>query len=176
LQLATERLVLRLPTPADAPAFVEFLTDAEVMRFLGGVVPRDAAPAVVQQWIDAWEANGIGKFVVERRTDGAIVGRVGLNVCDDRTWEQTTFAAAGEHAQPEVAWGLARAHWGHGYAVEAAAAARDWGQSKRGLTGLVSLVAPDNERSAAVAARLGARRSETVDRASGGQLVIWVHP
>jgi RimJ/RimL family protein N-acetyltransferase len=173
--LQTERLLLRRPTPDDGPAFVPFLIDSEVMRFLGGPVPVEAAPAAVQSWIDAWAANGVGKFVVERRDDGAIVGRVGINVWDDRTWEQTTFAAAGEHAQPEVAWGLARAHWGHGYALEAAQAARAWARDDRGIGDLVSLVAPDNHRSAAVAERLGARRTRTVRRATGGSLVVWVH-
>jgi RimJ/RimL family protein N-acetyltransferase len=176
LRIETDRLLLRLPEPGDAPAFAAFLADAEVMRFLGGAVPHEAAAAVVQGWIDAWRANGIGKFVVERRADGAVVGRVGLNVWDDRTWEQTTYEAAGEHGQPEVAWGLAREHWGHGYAVEAAAAARDWARAERGLANLVSLVDPRNHRSAAVAARLGARRADTVSRASGGTLVVWEHP
>jgi RimJ/RimL family protein N-acetyltransferase len=176
LQLRTERLLLRPPTREDAPAFVEFLTDPDVMRFLGGTVPAEAVPDVVQRWIDAWRSNGVGKFVVVRCADDAILGRVGVNVWDAREWVQTTFEAAGEHAQPEVAWGLARAHWGHGYAFEAAAAARDWARTERGLTDLVSLVAPGNDRSAALAARLGAHRTRTVHAPGGRPLVVWAYP
>jgi RimJ/RimL family protein N-acetyltransferase len=117
--------VLRPPTLADVDGAAPYLADPEVMRFLGGeVVPRADAEKVVQRWIDAWEANGVGKFI----------------------------------------------DWGLGYATEAAAAVRDWASR---LGPLISLIAPDNVRSARVAERLGATRGETV---AGGRLVVWRHP
>ena len=162
--------MLRPPTLADADGAAPYLADPEVMRFLGGeTVPREDAGKVVQRWIDAWEANGVGKFVVETHA-GVPLGRVGINVWDARTWEQTTFAASGPDARPELAWALAREHWGFGYATEAAAAVREWA---RRLDPLISLIAPDNVRSARVAERLGATRGEEV---AGGSLVVWRHP
>src|SRR5581483_10879112 len=123
----TARLVLRPPRLEDAPAAAELLGNAEVMRFLGGeTVPPQDVPAVVQKWIDRWQLNGVGPFVLERREDGRFVGRAGVLVWDTRTWTHCSLAEAGDDAQPEIGWALARAHWGNGYATEAARAVRDW--------------------------------------------------
>jgi RimJ/RimL family protein N-acetyltransferase len=176
--LTTERLLLRKPTADDAEAVIGLLGDIEVMRYLGGEpVPPEAVPAAVQRWVDAWQRDGIGKFLVERLADGAVVGRVGVNVWDASGWNVSSFAAAGEHAQPELGWALAREHWGRGYAVESARAVRDWLDAEHGYERLISLVRPDNVRSQRVAERLGARRVETVtERGSGDPLVVWLHP
>src|SRR5207248_1953970 len=80
-----------------------------------------------------------GKLIVERRDDGVVVGRVGLKYYDPATWERS----AAPDAQPELGWAIARAHWGRGYATEAARAVRDWSRHGR----LVSLITADNVRS-----------------------------
>lgn len=174
LRLETERLVLRMPRLEDADAFVPFFADREVMRFLGGeTVPSGDVPGVIQRWMDDWRDNGVGKLVAEDRAS-AVVGRVGINVWDARTWTQSTYARAGESARPELAWSLLRAHWGLGYATEAAVAVRDWVRAGERVDGeLVSLVAPANARSARVAEKLGATWRETV---ADGALDVWVHP
>ena len=177
MRLETERLVLRNPGLEDAEAALEYLTDPEVMRFLGGVEPDGDARAVIERWLARWDANGFGHVVIERREDGRFLGRIGMIVWDTRTWRQLTDAAdAGAHAQPELGWTLARAHWGRGYATEAARAVRDWARSELGLERLVSLIAPENVRSQHVAARLGAKPTETVTLFDGSPAVIWVHP
>jgi RimJ/RimL family protein N-acetyltransferase len=168
--------VLRLPRLEDAPAAAELLGNAEVMRFLGGeTVPPEAVPAVVQKWIDRWELNDVGPFVLERREDGRFVGRAGVLVWDTRTWTHCSLAEAAAYAQPEIGWALARAHWGNGYATEAARAVRDWARAERGFDRLVSLIAPDNVASQRVAERLGARPTETVDVFDTHEAVVWVH-
>jgi RimJ/RimL family protein N-acetyltransferase len=175
VELRTERLRLRTPRPEDADGVAEYLTDAEAMRFLGGsIVPREAIPAVIERWLAGWEVDGFGRLVVERRSDGRLLGRVGPTVFDARTWRNATLADAGEHAQLELGWALLRAHWGCGYATEAALAARDWA---RGLTGgrLVSLIHPENERSRRVAERLGAAPGETVTMFDDSLAVAWAH-
>ena len=169
--------MLRRPRLDDAAAAAEMLGNDEVMRFLGGkTVPAEDVPAVVQKWIDRWALNDAGAFVVELREDGRFVGRAGVLVWDSRTWTHTSFAEAGEHAQPEIGWALARPHWGHGYATEAARAVRDWAREERGLERLISLIAPDNVASQRVAERLGARPAETVRLFDSGDAVVWVHP
>jgi RimJ/RimL family protein N-acetyltransferase len=173
--IETERLLLRKPRLEDAEAALEYLLDPEVMRFIGGVAPeRDARP-VVDKWLDRWHANGFGQFAVVRKTDDRFLGRAGTIVWDTRTWRNSTLPEAGEHAQPELGWALARAYWGCGYATEAAAAARDWVRREAGVDRLISLIAPENERSASVAPRLGARATETV-QLEDTQAVVWVHP
>src|SRR5436190_13510283 len=132
MRLETERLLLRKPRLEDAEAAYEYLSDPAVMRFIGGeTVPREDCEAVVQKWLDRWEANGFGHFVLERREDGRFLGRVGMIVWDTRTWTHTTAAEAGEHGQPELGWTLARAHWGCGYATEGARAGRGWARATR---------------------------------------------
>ena len=177
MRLETERLILRKPRLADAEAAFEYLGDAEVMRFLGGeTVPREDCRDVIRKWLERWEANGFGYFTLERRDDGRFVGRVGLNVWHTETWRHATLAEAGEGAQPELAWTLVRAHWGNGYATEAARAVRDWARSDLGFERLISLIAPENVRSQNVAARLGARPTETITFFDGSPGVVWVHP
>jgi len=145
------------------------------MRFLGGAtVLRAEAPGVVQRWLGAWRENGIGHLVIER--NGRVLGRIGFVVWDSSTWRQATFAEAGDHAQPELGWALARAHWGQGYATEAAFAAREWAHRERHLEPLVSLIAPANDASQRVAHRLGARPSRTVTLASAQAAIVWEHP
>jgi RimJ/RimL family protein N-acetyltransferase len=122
------------------------------------------------------ERDGVGPFVVERRADGAFVGRAGLLVWDSRTWTHASLAEAGDDAQPELGWALVRAHWGNGYATEAASAVRDWARSDRSIDRLISLIAPANTASQHVAERLGARPEHTVELFDSGPAVIWAHP
>ena len=107
MRLETERLVLRLPRLEDVDDLLAFAGDDEVMRPLGGEAGgRASAVELVELWLRRWESNGIGQFVVE--LDGHAVGRVGLLVWDARTWRLSTVAAAGEHAEIELGWALAR--------------------------------------------------------------------
>jgi RimJ/RimL family protein N-acetyltransferase len=177
VRVESDRLALRSPCLDDAPAAAELLTDPEVMRFLGGeVVPPEHAPGVVQKWIGRWERDGVGPFVIERREDGRFIGRCGVLVWDTRTWTNGSFAESGDHAQPELGWALARAHWGNGYATEAAVAVRDWARSERGIDRLISLITPANTASQRVAQRLGAQPTGTVSLFDSSEAVIWIHP
>jgi RimJ/RimL family protein N-acetyltransferase len=175
--LQTERLVLRQPTLEDAERAGELLGDERVMQFLGGgAVPEEHWTTVVEKWLERWELNGMGPFLLERRDDGRFVGRTGIILWDARDWTPSTVAAAGEHGQPELGWALAYAHWGRGYATEAAAALRDWARRERNVTRLISLIAPSNVASARVAERLGATPGETVQLFDTGDAVVWEHP
>ena len=104
-----------------------------------------------------------------------MLGRVGFLVWDSRSWQITTYADAGGHAETELGWTLAQAHWGHGYATEAARAARDWGYAERGVGRLVSLIHPENRRSIRVAEKLGASKERSIEMPSG-PAAMWVHP
>lgn len=176
LRLESTRLRLRPPLPEDAPAVVELVTDPEVMQFLGGVVQEEQVDAIVDRWRERWDRNAMGPLLIERRDDGSFVGRTGIVVWDERTWAPTTFADAGRHAQPELGWALARAQWGKGYATEAASAVRDWVRTERGVRRLVSIIAVGNERSQAVARRLGASPVERVTMFDSVAADLWLHP
>lgn len=175
--LRTERLDLRLPTLDDVEAAGAVLADERVRTFLGGVsIPRAHWRGAVERWLERWELNSMGPFVIERREDGAFVGRCGMIVWDTRTWTDSPFADAGVFAQPELGWTLAYDAWGNGYATEAARAVRDWARDERGVTRLISLIAPENVASQRVAERLGATPTETIQLYDTGEAVVWEHP
>lgn len=71
---------------------------------------------------------------------------------------------------------FARASWGRGYAYEAALAARWHGRLAMDVSGrLISLIRAGNERSIALARRLGARHEETIEF-MGSEAQVWRHP
>ncbi len=166
--------MLRLPEPGDVDDIVDFVGDEEVMRWIGGEAgDRPAAVEHVERWIARWEANGVGQFVV--LLNSRAIGRVGLLVWDARTWQTSSYAAAGGHAETELGWALTSRHWGHGYATEAARAVRSWTYAERRVERLISLIDPENVRSSRVAEKLGATPEEQVQTAHG-PTAVWVHP
>jgi RimJ/RimL family protein N-acetyltransferase len=180
LRLSTDRLCLRTPTSEDADALYNLFADPEVMDRLGKepVSALEEARAMIGDGIGGWRTDGIGPFILETATaDRRVVGQAGLMIYDMRGWTPSTWSKAGSHAQPELGWALTRAHWGHGYATEAAAAIRDWAYACRAIERLVSLISPNNVRSQRVAERLGAIPTETVTPIDSGRTaVVWRHP
>jgi RimJ/RimL family protein N-acetyltransferase len=155
--IETERLILRLPKLADAPDLLEAFADPEAMRYIGDGSTADlvASEQAVGRWLERWDAWGMGMFVFERREDSRVLGRAGFLRWDPETWE-----IGG--SETELGWGLAREHWGRGYATEAALALRDWAFDERGLTRLISLIQHENLRSIRVAEKLGERYERDV--------------
>ena len=76
--------------------------------------------------------------------------------------------------EPELAYTLDPAYWGRGYAIEAAARARDWAFEQFGFERLASFIMPENVRSVRVAEALGAVREGTV-ALRGHVAEWWVH-
>jgi len=137
--LTTERLTLRAPVAADfAPYCAFMLSERSHMRDPS----RRKAWHVFATEIVGWSLHGFGHWVIER--GGAAIGFVG-------------FSQPAYYPEPELGWTLYNARdEGHGFATEAARAARDWAKGR--LAALVSYVAPTAARSIAVAERLGAMR------------------
>jgi len=166
-----------MPTPRDAVALYELFADAEVMHGLGKapVSAVEEARAMIDDAIAGWRTDRLGPFTLETAAaDRQVVGQAGLMIFDSRDCSPSTWADVGRHAQPELGWALIRAHWGHGYATEAAAAIRDWAHESRSIDRLVSLIPSDNVRSQRVAERLGARPAETVTPGdSQRKTIVW---
>jgi RimJ/RimL family protein N-acetyltransferase len=156
--IESARLLLRKPRVDDAPGLLEAFADPEAMRYLGDGSTTDLAGAegAVDRWLGRWDAWGIGMFVVERTEDGRVLGRAGFLRWNPETWE-----IGG--SETELGWGLAREHWGRGYATEAALALRDWAFGERRLNRLISLIQHGNVRSARVAEKLGEQLERDVD-------------
>lgn len=139
--LETERLILREPREADLDAMLAFNASAR-SGFLGGGAPRQAVWRALLAGIGHWALRGYGFWTVEDRA-GRILGRTGVVFHD--AWPE-----------PELGWQLFDGHEGKGYALEAALAARADARDRLGLPPLMSLIDPANERSIALAKRMGA--------------------
>jgi RimJ/RimL family protein N-acetyltransferase len=115
---------------------------------------------MVERLIRHWDWYDIGEFTVERRHDGEILGRVGLQLWDPNDWTTGKRTRLHGDVETELGWKLGREHWGRGYATEAAAACRDWAFGELELTRLISLIAFENTASVRVAEKIG----ETFER------------
>jgi RimJ/RimL family protein N-acetyltransferase len=143
--LTTSRLRLRSFRPDDLPLYAALNGDPEVTEFLGGPVGRAESDSIAEYAHGLYAREGIGLLAVERAEDGVFLGMCGLHHVTD--W----------YPDIEVAWRLARRHWGHGYATEAAAAWLRHGFTTLDLPQVISIAdrEPPNVRSMAVMRRLG---------------------
>jgi RimJ/RimL family protein N-acetyltransferase len=176
--IETERLLLRPAEERDAEALLRQLEDAEVMRYISGgeTGTLEDAVAQVERMKNQWQEDGFGRFVVVRRADGAVVGKVGPLVWDSATWRNGTRREFGDRSEIELGWTFERAAWGNGFATEAALAARDWALREVRPRRLISLIHPENARSMRVAERIGEGYQHDVETASGITVQLWALP
>ena len=149
VSLRTPRLLLRPWRDEDIAAFLEMSSDPMVMEYLP---PADEAWAARAR--AHWDEHGFGQWVVEIPGEAPFIGVVGLGTISF----EAPFTPA-----VDVAWRLARPYWGRGYAAEAANAALDYGFEQLGLSEIVALTVPANQRSRRVMERLGMTRSPQDD-------------
>jgi len=142
LRLETPRLILRPPRMEDFDAWAAFLEDETATKFIGGTQPRPTAWRTFMCMCGAWSMTGIAMFSVIEKSSGKWVGRLG-------PWYPEGWP---EH---EVGWGIAREHWGKGYASEGAAAAMDYAFDVLGWTSVIHCIDERNLASQGVAKRLG---------------------
>ncbi|HEX4303257.1 MAG TPA: GNAT family N-acetyltransferase [Rhizomicrobium sp.] len=146
-RIETERLTLREWRAGDFDTLATFYADAEVMTFLGGVMERNDAWRALSATIGHWQLRGYGTWAVERKSDGALMGRVGM--INPEGWPGL-----------EIGWTLGKPYWGQGYASEAAAAAVRFAFLTQPVDRLISCIDPDNTPSQAVAKRIGETKGE----------------
>ena len=165
MRLETDRLVLRPLSLDDVDGLASFYADPEVMRYIGPgeAIDYERSRLSVERMIAGFEAEGYGQLAVERREDGAFMGRCGLLLWDTASWTPTRMADAKGSVETEVGYLLGRDYWGHRYATEAATAVRDWAFEHLSLERLIALIQPGNERSIAVARKLGMKADGEVE-------------
>jgi RimJ/RimL family protein N-acetyltransferase len=154
MRLETERLILRAWAPEDLEPFAVMSADPQVMQWLGGCLSREEAEAYVARATGSFSALGMGRFAVERRSDGAFVGACGL---------MPGRADLPIAPYVDIGWRLAAAAWGAGYATEAAAAVLRDGFERLRFAEIAAITMQSNVRSRAVMERLGMRRDAASD-------------
>ncbi|MEU7836489.1 GNAT family N-acetyltransferase [Nonomuraea sp. NPDC049129] len=147
--METERLIMRRWRDDDREPFAAMNADAEVMEHFPALLTRSESDGFVDRIEAGFEAHGYGLWALEVRTSGEFIGFTGLVL---QTFEAPFTPAV------EVGWRLAKAAWGHGYAIEAAREAVRYGFDVAGLDEIVSITTVGNTRSRKVMERLGMTR------------------
>ena len=118
MELHTDRLLLREFVTADWPAVLAYQRDPRYLRYSDWTdrTPDDAQ-RFVQMFLDQQAEQPRRKFqlAVVLKAGGQLIGNCGIRL-----------AAAGAH-EADIGYELAPAHWGHGYATEAARAIVQFG-------------------------------------------------
>lgn len=142
--LETERLILRkIDAERDFDAWARHMSDERTVKYIGGkVLDRSLAWRQMASVIGHWEIRGYGFFSVESKATGEWIGRVG-------PWYPEGWP------EPEIGWTIGRDYWGKGYATEAARAALRYVFDELGWKRVIHVILEGNERSIAVAERLG---------------------
>lgn len=151
--IRTERVLMRRWRDEDRGPFAALNADPAVMAHMMATLTPARSDAFVDDIQACWEARGFGLWAIEVPGVASFIGYVGL-------WPADEVTGAGA---VEVGWRLARDHWGHGYATEAAHEALRFGFEQVGLQEIVSFTVPQNERSRRVMERIGLRRDPADD-------------
>ena len=145
-QLHTSRLLIRPFANEDLDAMCRWTADAEVMKFIGGVLSRDETSERLSRIIAVFEQmSPLGPRAISlSAVPNQAIGYCGLGVLPHSPEKHI-----------EIFAGLTRSAWGGGYAAEACQCLMRIGFKQMGLDRIVAAVNPKNERSLRLVDRLG---------------------
>ena len=152
--IETARLILRRWRAADLGPFAAINADPLAMRFMPAAMTAEESLGMVERIEAHFETHGFGIWAVEAPGVSPFIGFVGL--------QRVPFEA---HFTPavEIGWRLSPAHWGKGYASEAAKAALRFGFEDLNLDQIVSFTVTANKASWSVMERIGMTRDPKDD-------------
>jgi RimJ/RimL family protein N-acetyltransferase len=161
-ELRTARLQLRALRTADADGLHDALGHREVTRYLSDVPPsRERTRMIIGNLCAASYPTGMGHWVWQERTTGAVVGRGYL-----------VPSPADPRGRPEVGWFLGQRWWGTGLAGEAGQAILRYAFVALALPVVIARVHPDNDASLRLAERLGFIGREPLGDAANPRLLM----
>ena len=135
---------LRPLRPADAAVLYAYLADPAVTERTGyPVVTVPLVEGMIEKSLRRWAAGEPSRWGVALGPDDRLVGTCGFN-----EWSR-------DHRWVELAYDLARDHWGRGLMRRAVAAALRWAFERDQIDRMHAFVRVDNERSARLLERSG---------------------
>lgn len=146
MTFTTERLLLREFVGDDWPAVFAYQTDPRYLRFYPWTArTEDQVRTFVRAFVDQQHEQPRSKFqfAIVLRTEDRLIGNCGLRIRDL------------EARNADLGYELAPAHWGQGYATEAAQVLLTLGFEELGLHRISAHCLAQNEASARVLEKLG---------------------
>ncbi len=142
--LETERLYLRVFEPGDANAMSEIHSDEEAMKYIGrgGVLNIEQTKKGIEAFIRYQTERGYSIWALIEKESNSLIGHCGLNMLNDKS-------------DIEIAYLLAKGHWGKGYATEIAKATLEFGFNNLNLKRIIALAYPENFPSHNVIKKIG---------------------
>ena len=161
--IETANLRLRGPKAADFEAMASFLASPR-SAYVGGPVSRALAWRSFCHLTGHWLHRGYSAFILADKSTDAALGMSG-------PWFPEGWP------EPEIGWSIwAPEAEGRGLAYEAAQAGRRYAYDVLGWKTAISLIAEDNQRSQALAQRMGCTRDGSFTHETFGASQIWRHP
>ena len=145
IEFETERLRVRQWRDLDRKPFAAMTADHRVMEFFPAVLTRAQSDGFIDFVSGVIADRGWSFWALEKKATGEFLGFTGLHI----PRPDLPFAPC-----VEIGWRLAYAHWGKGYATEAAKGVLDIGFNRLGLAEIVSFAVIGNRNSRAVMERL----------------------
>ncbi len=142
--LQTERLVLRTLRLSDAKAYSKYASDWDLARMTGSLpypIPLISAEIKIEMLLSRRRRGQAYPYAITRNGED-MIGVMDIFLRD----EKSDF---------ELGYWIARDHWGHGYAPEAAMAVMEEGQRHFGVNRYIAGVFADNPASIRVLTKLG---------------------
>ena len=161
--IETQNLRLRAAEMRDFDAYAAFRMDPTRTQGVGGPCTRAQAFDKLGEIIGHWFLRGYGRWMVADKTTDAALG-----VCGP-------FYPA-DWPEPEIAWSVFAGAEGRGVAYEASKASLDYAFNTLNWTTAISCVTPGNDRSIALAKRLGALQEDDFTTVDGMALHVFRHP
>ena len=155
--IETERLYLRQWQVTDAAMYILMNLDKEVMKFFPSVLNAEQSIAHIARMTEQITQNGYGLFAVERKDDHSFIGFTGFSHPTFDAW----FTPC-----TEIGWRIAKEHWNHGFATEAAKACLEFGFKKLPLKEIFSFTSVHNKRSEQVMKKIGMQKLVEFDHPS----------
>ncbi len=150
--LETERLVLRGFREDDLDNHAAILSDPVVMKHFGGhLFGREDAWRRLVGGVGLWQLQGVGLLAAERKSDGRLIGHVGL--FDYHREIKPTL-----EGKPELGYIFAAEVHGQGLAREACDAMMAWADPTLDAPETVAIISIGNDPSMRLAEKLGFER------------------
>ena len=160
--LQTERLILREFCADDINAMANIYAEPDVARFItmdGKPQSRENAWRSMATMMGHRALRGYGMWAAEEKSTSQLVGFVGPHFPEG--WPGQ-----------EIGWAIDKSKWGLGYATEAARASLDFAFTTLRWPRVIHIINPLNERSIAVAEKIGSRKDSVWTR-EGKELLIY---